>query len=70
MHVLEMLRLLAVRNMSRAMLCALWNIHITWKVMSAKCALVSLNFENMNGANGKLGEKNVAILLYLPHLQS
>jgi len=50
--------------MSLAMLFALWNIHITWKVMSAKCALVSLNIENMNGANGKLGEKIVAVLLY------
>jgi hypothetical protein len=63
MHVLNMLRLLGVRNMSQAMLCALWSIHITWKVMSAKCAQVSLILK-ICGANGKLGEKIVGVLLY------
>jgi hypothetical protein len=58
MHVLDMLWVLRVYNMSLGMICAPWNIH-NMKSYECKMRLSIIQFvlENMNGAKGRMGKK-------------
>jgi len=59
MHVLNMLWILRVCNISLGVLCALWNSH-NMKSYECKMCLGITQFllENMNGAKGRLRGKN------------
>ncbi len=63
MHVLNMLWILGVCNMSLDKLCYLWNIHNMECDECKMCPVMMTQWflENMNGAKGKLGEKIVPI---------
>jgi hypothetical protein len=65
MHVLDMLWVLRVSNMSLGTLCALWNIHNMEGYEYKTCPSITQFFvKNMNGAKGKLGEKIGTTLMY------
>jgi len=66
MHVLDMLWVLRVCNMSLGMLCALWNIHNMEGYKCKTCPIITHFFVEKNemGAKGRLWEKIAAVLLY------
>jgi len=65
MHVLDMLWVSGVCNMSLGMLCALWNIDNMRDYESRTCqGIAQLFLQYMNGAKARLWEKIAAVLLY------
>ncbi len=65
MHVLDMLWVSGVCNMSLGMLCALWNIDNMRDYESQTCqGIAQLFLQYMNRAKARLWEKIAAVLLY------
>ncbi len=68
MHVLDMLWVWRVCNMSLGMLCELWKIDNMTDYESQTCqGITQLFLENMNGPKGRLWDKIAAVLLYWLH---
>ncbi len=67
MHVLNMLWVLRVCNMSLSMLCAFGNTHNMKSYGCKMCpGITQLFLENLNGGKGQMGEKNPSNTFVLP----
>jgi hypothetical protein len=65
MHVLDMLWVLGVCNMSLGMLFSLWNIHNMEGYECKTCPCITkFVLQHMNGGKGQTEENIAAVLLY------